>query len=112
MEKDSNYSADAVSNTTQTGKRPLLLIPRSQRRWFFVQFTLATLVGWVLGGIASIFLEINLRTILSPGFASQPQIWSNITNNLGIGLFAVIFAFFSRIINRALFVLLVVDTSH
>ncbi|MDJ0677408.1 MAG: hypothetical protein QNJ36_18850 [Calothrix sp. MO_167.B42] len=100
MENDSNYPADAVSNRTKTGKRSLLLIPRSHRRWFFAQFTLATLVGWVLGGIASIFLERNLQGILPLAFASQPQILSYLTTNFSTGLFAIIFALFQGLLIR------------
>ncbi len=98
MENDSNNPVDAVSNTTKTGKRSLLLIPRSHRRWFFVQFTLATLVGWVLGGIASILLERNLLAIVPPALASQPQISSYLTTNLSTGLFAIIFALFQGLL--------------
>jgi len=92
MENDSNYPADAVSNRTKKVKRPLFLIARSRRRWFLLQFTLLTLLGWVLGGIASILLERNLQGILPLAFASQPQIWSYLTTNLSTGLFAIIFA--------------------
>ncbi|NRB09387.1 MAG: hypothetical protein HRU34_21435 [Richelia sp.] len=81
-----------VPNATNTGKRRLLLIPRSKRRWFFVQFTLATIIGWVLGGIASIFFESNLINILPTIFFSQPQTWSTIATNISVGLFGLIFA--------------------
>ncbi|UKO99055.1 hypothetical protein [Nostoc sp. UHCC 0870] len=86
----SNYShfADAHSNS-----RPVkLLIPRSQRRIFFVQFTLMTIVGWVVGGIVSIAIEKILWQTLLPTFADQPQVWSFCVRLLGNIVFAVVFA--------------------
>ncbi len=94
MQTDFNYpdDRDGVSSTTKTGKRPLLLIPRSQRRCFSVEFTLMTILGWIIGGVASIFLESNLPANIPPVFAPQPQIWLILATNLSTSLFAMIFA--------------------
>ncbi|BBD67437.1 hypothetical protein NIES4072_52680 [Nostoc commune NIES-4072] len=90
MQTDSNSSDDVASanNEPNPGK---FLIPRSQRQRFFIQFTLMTLIGWVVGGVASIALEkIILQT--SPSVVIQPQTWSILVRSLSNVIFAVIFA--------------------
>ncbi|AUB40330.1 hypothetical protein COO91_06339 [Nostoc flagelliforme CCNUN1] len=90
MQTDSNSSDDVASanNEPNPGK---FLIPRSQRQRFFIQFTLMTLIGWVVGGVASIALEkIILQT--SPSVAIQPQTWGILVRSLSNVVFAVIFA--------------------
>ncbi|MFH7027003.1 MAG: hypothetical protein ACHBN1_16735 [Heteroscytonema crispum UTEX LB 1556] len=52
MQSDSNSSSDFAPNQDDPKARKLL-IPPSVRRKFFLQFTFMTLVGWVVGGIAS-----------------------------------------------------------
>jgi hypothetical protein len=52
MQSDSNSSSD-FAPTQDDPKARKLLIPRSLRRKFFLQFTFMTLLGWVVGGIAS-----------------------------------------------------------
>jgi len=50
-----------------------------------------TLIGWVVGGVASIALEkIILQT--SPSVAIQPQIWGILVRSISNVVFAVIFA--------------------
>ncbi len=61
-----------------------LLIARSQRQKFVFQFTLMTLLGWVMGGIASIFIEKTLLRSL-PSNVLQVHLLSS-------AVFAVIFA--------------------
>ncbi|MCC5629628.1 hypothetical protein [Nostoc sphaeroides] len=90
MQTDSNSPDDVASanNDPNPGK---FLIPRSQRQRFFIQFTLMTLIGWVVGGIASIALEkIILQS--SPSIAIQPQTWGILVRSLSNVMFAVIFA--------------------
>ena len=90
MQTDSNSSDDVASanNEPNPGK---FLIPRSQRQRFFIQFTLMTLIGWVVGGVASIALEkIILQT--SPSVAIQPQTWGILVRSFSNVIFAVIFA--------------------
>jgi len=90
MQTDSNSPDDVASanNEPNPGK---FLIPRSQRQRFFIQFTLMTLIGWVVGGVASIALEkIILQT--SPSVAIQPQTWGILVRSLSNVIFAVIFA--------------------
>ena len=90
MQTDSNSPDDVASanNEPNPGK---FLIPRSQRQRFFIQFTLMTLLGWVVGGVASIALEkIILQT--SPSVAIQPQTWSILVRSLSNVVFAAIFA--------------------
>ncbi|MCW5316755.1 hypothetical protein GTQ43_23940 [Nostoc sp. KVJ3] len=90
MQTDSN-SPDDVASTNNEPNSGKFLIPRSQRQRFFLQFTLMTLIGWVVGGVASIALEkIILQS--SPSIALQPQIWSILVRSLSNVVFAVIFA--------------------
>ncbi|MBW4554811.1 MAG: hypothetical protein KME59_02515 [Trichormus sp. ATA11-4-KO1] len=82
MQTSSN-SPSRVASTSQVGK---LLIPRSQRRQFCVLFTLMTVLGWVVGGIASIGLETSILGSLPPADSFH---WVKILGNI---VFAVIFA--------------------
>ncbi|MEH1864966.1 MAG: hypothetical protein V7K69_08140 [Nostoc sp.] len=90
METDSN-SPDHVASAKNELNSGNFLIPRSQRQRFFIQFTLMTLIGWVVGGIASIALE---KIILqgSPSISLQVQTWSILVRSLSNVVFAVIFA--------------------
>jgi hypothetical protein len=83
MQTDSNSSSH-VASTNSYAHPGRLLIPRSQRRRFFFQFTFMTIMGWVVGGVASIALE---KIIL----ASQPSAisWVRLLSNV---VFAVVFA--------------------
>ena len=90
METDSN-SPDRVASAKNELNSGNFLIPRSQRQKFFIQFTLMTLIGWVVGGVASIALEkIILQS--SPSIALQAQTWSILVRSLSNVVFAVIFA--------------------
>jgi hypothetical protein len=90
MQTDSN-SPDHLASANNEPNPGKFLIPRSQRQRFFIQFTLMTLIGWVVGGVASIALEkIILQT--SPSVAIQPQIWGILVRSISNVVFAVIFA--------------------
>ncbi|AFY49707.1 hypothetical protein Nos7524_3934 [Nostoc sp. PCC 7524] len=91
MQTNSNNSSSFASANSNfhLGK---LLIPRSQRRMFFFQLTLMTVIGWVVGGIASIAIERIIWQSLPPNVAAQPQIWSFWIRLVGNMVFAVIFA--------------------
>ncbi|WP_375469244.1 hypothetical protein [uncultured Nostoc sp.] len=91
MQTDSN-SPDRVASANCEPKPGKFLIPRSQRQRFFIQFTLMTLIGWVVGGVASIALEKIILESFSPSVALQPQIWSILVRSLSNVVFAVIFA--------------------
>ncbi len=82
MQTDS-YRATRVASTPHPQK---LLIPRSHRQKFFIQFTLMTVLGWVVGGIASIGLERSILGGLPPADSFH---WVKILGNI---LFAVVFA--------------------
>jgi hypothetical protein len=93
MQTDSNHpnpaNAAPPNSKSHSGK---LLIPRSQRRRFVVQFTCMTILGWVVGGVASIAVEkILLGSVFSDG-SVQLQIWSYWIRFLSNIIFAVIFA--------------------
>ncbi|AUT00142.1 hypothetical protein CLI64_06975 [Nostoc sp. CENA543] len=81
-------------HATSQSKSPAvrLLIPRSQRRTFLFQFTLMTVLGWVVGGIVSLAIEKILWQGFLPFFAEQPQIWSFWVKILGNIVFALVFA--------------------
>lgn len=90
MQTDSN-SPEHLASANHEPNPGKFLIPRSQRQRFFIQFTLMTLIGWVVGGVASIALEkIILQSLLSA--AMQPQTWSILVRSLSNVVFAVIFA--------------------
>ena len=91
MQTDSN-SPDRIASANNEPKPGKLLIPRSQRQRFFIQFTLMTLIGWVVGGVASIALEKIILQSLSPSVPIQPQTWSILVRSLSNVVFAVIFA--------------------
>ncbi|MEH2044121.1 hypothetical protein [Nostoc sp.] len=91
MQTDSN-SPDRVASGNNEPNPGKFLIPRSQRQRFFIQFTLMTLIGWVVGGVASIALEKIILQSLSPSVAIQPQTWSILVRSLSNVVFAVIFA--------------------
>ena len=91
MQTDSN-SPDHVASANNEPNPGKFLIPRSQRQRFFIQFTLMTLIGWVVGGVASIALEKIILQSLSPSVAIQPQTWIILVRSLSNVVFAVIFA--------------------
>ncbi|MBG1270246.1 hypothetical protein [Nostoc sp. WHI] len=91
MQTDSN-SRDHAASTNNEPNPGKFLIPRSQRQRFFIQFTLMTVIGWVVGGVVSIALEKIILQSLSPTVALQPQTWSILVRSLSNVVFAVIFA--------------------
>ncbi|MDZ7951470.1 hypothetical protein [Nostoc sp. DedQUE09] len=91
MQTDSN-SPDHLASANNEPNPGKYLIPRSQRQRFFIQFTVMTLIGWVVGGVASIALEKIILQSLSPNIANQPQTWSILVRSLSNVVFAVIFA--------------------
>ncbi len=84
MKTDSNNSSrlDFHQHYPLAGK---FLIPCSQRRRFFIQFTFMTLMGWIVGGIASLALEKTLNSWNLP-------IENTLISYLGSIVFALIFA--------------------
>jgi hypothetical protein len=98
MQPKSKHSSSETSSSANL-KSPCLLIPRSQRRRFFIQFTLMTVVGWVVGGIASIATEKILVETVPEGVLQQ-QSWYIIGKSLSIGVFAVIFAADQALVQR------------
>jgi hypothetical protein len=91
MQTDSN-SPDGVASDNNEPNPGKFLIPRSQRQRFFIQFTLMTLIGWVVGGVVSIALEKIVLQSLSSSVPTQPQTWSILVRSLSNVIFAIIFA--------------------
>ncbi|MFN6461777.1 MAG: hypothetical protein RMZ41_008000 [Nostoc sp. DedVER02] len=91
MQTDSN-SPDHLASANNEPNPGKFLIPRSQRQMFFIQFTLMTLIGWVVGGVASIALEKIILQSFSSSIAIQPQTLSILVRSLSNVVFAVIFA--------------------
>ncbi|MBX9258761.1 hypothetical protein H1Q63_33385 [Desmonostoc muscorum CCALA 125] len=87
MQSDSN-SPDHLASANNEPNPGKFLIPRSQRQKFFFQFTLMTLIGWVVGGVASIALE----KIILQNLSLELQTWSIVVRGLGNIVFALIFA--------------------
>ncbi|MDJ0736273.1 MAG: hypothetical protein QNJ47_19785 [Nostocaceae cyanobacterium] len=77
-----------------------LLIGRSQRRIFLLAFTLMTILGWIVGGFASIFLETALLARVPEFWAQQPQMWETQVRFVSSGVFAILFATFQGLVIR------------
>lgn len=92
MKIESNMSLGEVSISSSGTTVLRFLIPRSQRRKFFIQFTLMTFTGWVVGGIASIAIEKYLLQTLSPGLLQQQPSWDGWVKSISSVVFAMIFA--------------------
>lgn len=91
MQSDSNSpSPSNIASNNSNSNSGRLLIPRSQRRKFFFQFTLMTILGWVVGGIVSIALERIILQSLPPEVFVQPtwSIWIKLLTSI---VFAIIF---------------------
>ncbi len=73
-------------------QKNFLLIPRSERREFFLLFTFMTMLGWIGGGIASLALEKILRENIPVDFAQNELLWFRIAKLIASSLFALIFA--------------------
>ena len=80
------------SSTSSPKQQKCLLIPRSERREFFLLFTFMTMLGWIGGGIASLALEKILRDNIPADFAQTEVLWYRIAKLIASGLFGLIFA--------------------
>lgn len=88
MQSDPQSSPDVAADQSEPNADKFL-IPRSRRRKFFIQFTFITVLGWVMGGIASIVLEkIILANLPSASSAQSPTLIAYLSNIV----FALIFA--------------------
>jgi hypothetical protein len=87
MQSDSN-SPDRFTSANNEPNPGKFLIPRSQRQKFFFQFTSMTLIGWVVGGVASIALE----KLILENVSLDSQTWSIVVRCLSNVVFALIFA--------------------
>jgi hypothetical protein len=89
MQTDNSSDFTLISNNSQ---RQMLLIPRSQRQTFFIQFLVLTLLGWVVGGIASIALEKTIVEMIPPSIFQQHLTWYSLGKSFSSNLiFAIIF---------------------
>ncbi len=81
------------SNKVFSGERKArkFLIPRFERRSFLIQFTLITVLGWVVGGIASIAIEKTIVEML-PRAILQQKIWYALAKYFSNSVFALIFS--------------------
>ncbi|MBE9004508.1 hypothetical protein IQ259_05545 [Fortiea sp. LEGE XX443] len=87
MQTDSNNpNPSNVASTNSNYPPGRLLIPHSQRRKFVLLFTCMTILGWIVGGIASISVERILAQNLSDAGSFY---WVNLLSNI---VFAVVFA--------------------
>ncbi len=77
---------------SSNGKLQKLLIPRSQRSKFFLQFTVMTFTGWIVGGITSIALEKYFLQTLPPAVLEQQPSWYGLVKFISSVVFAIIFA--------------------
>lgn len=77
--------------TSSVPKSQRFLIIPSHRRIFLLKFTFMTIVGWVVGGIASIALEKIIQDVLLSALERQHLTWYTWVGPLGSGLFALIF---------------------
>ncbi|MBR8836229.1 MAG: hypothetical protein DSM106950_19975 [Stigonema ocellatum SAG 48.90 = DSM 106950] len=92
MQPDSNSPSHGEFIASGSGpKSQRFLIPRSSMGRFLLKFTLMTIIGWVVGGIASIALEKTILELLSPPIGNPPTKWYFWIHFLNSGVFAVIF---------------------
>jgi hypothetical protein len=80
------------SSESNVKQKNFLLIPRSERREFFLLFTFMTMLGWIGGGIASVALEKILRENIPAYFFQNEILWYRIVKLIANSLFALIFA--------------------
>ena len=87
--------------SSNNSRRQRLLIRRSQRQSFFIQFLILTLLGWVVGGIASIALEKFITERIPPSIFQQHLTWYYAGKSFSINLiFALIFGADQAIVVR------------
>lgn len=89
MQTDSDHPFDGVS-TSSVPQWQRYLIPRSQIRRFVIQFTLMTILGWIVGEIASVTLEKTLLYVMPP-VVGQQLTWYSRKKYLSDIVFAGIF---------------------
>jgi len=87
-----NPNPSNVAATNSNSQSVKLLIPRTQRRKFFLLFTFMTVLGWVVGGVFSLAIERVLTQTVSAVGSVQLQTWSYWIRLLSNIVFAVIFA--------------------
>lgn len=80
------------SSPSNIREQKLLLIPRSERREFFMIFAFMTMLGWIGGGIASLALEKILLENIPAYFVQNELSWYQIAKLIATSLFALIFA--------------------
>lgn len=87
--------------TSNDSQRQRLLIPPSQRQSFFIQFSILTLLGWVVGGIASIALEKIIVERIPPSIFQQHLTWYSLGKSFSSNLiFVLIFGADQAIVVR------------
>ncbi|MGH2416045.1 MAG: hypothetical protein ACRDEA_20615 [Microcystaceae cyanobacterium] len=89
MPPDSKQPLQKVFSGKPNPRR--FLISPIERRSFFIQFTLLTVLGWVVGGIASMGIEITIVKIVPPAVLQQ-KIWYDLTKYFSNCVFALIFS--------------------
>ncbi len=90
MQTDSNQaSTNPNTNTINSLKKGNLLIPRNERRKFFLSFTSACILGWVIGGLVSIEIEEIIQNLLLSHLSLETQEFFKIY--LTEAIFAIIF---------------------
>ncbi len=77
----------------------MFLIPRSQRQKFFILFCLMTVLGWVVGGIASIGIEKTFAETISPEILQQPR-WNALGRYISSCVFALIYGIDQALVVR------------
>jgi hypothetical protein len=77
-------------STKSVPRQQSFLIPRPLQRRFFIQFTMMTIIGWIVGGIVSMLIERSIMEILPPAILQQ-QISYSLGQYLSRVVFAVIF---------------------
>jgi hypothetical protein len=93
MQTEPNHPVDGGASIADTRDKDEILIVRSQRRNFFLIFTSMTIVGWIVGGIASIAVEKAITEQVMP-YATplMQELWYSLGNSVSMTIFALIFA--------------------
>ncbi|BBD62406.1 hypothetical protein NIES2109_52460 [Nostoc sp. HK-01] len=87
-----NPNPSNVAATNSNSPSVKFFIPRTQRRKFFLLFTGMTVLGWVVGGVASLAIERILTQSLAAAGSVQLQTWSYWIRLLSNIVFALVFA--------------------
>jgi hypothetical protein len=86
------HNPSASTSDFDSPNARILLIPKQERWKFFILFTFMTILGWIVGGIASIALEKVFTDTPPPSIIIQQQTWYSIAKYLSSSVFAIIFA--------------------